>query len=49
MTMEDEFRYLENAINKIYDNDAIEKDKPLNDEFVPKYSILRMMCRIWGK
>lgn len=49
MTMEDEFRYLEKAINNIYDNDKIEKEKPLVDEFIPKYSILRMMCRIWGK
>lgn len=49
MTMEDEFHYLETAINNIFDNDLIEKEKKLNDEFIPKYSILRMMCRIWGK
>jgi len=34
MTMEDEFRYLEKVINNIYDNTIIEKDKPLNEEFV---------------
>jgi len=49
MTLEDEFYYLEDAINNIYDNDSIEKEKHLNDEFIPKYSIFRMMCRIWGK
>lgn len=49
MTMEEEFHFVETAINNIYDNDQIEKEKQLNNEFIPKYSFLRMMCRIWGK
>lgn len=49
MTMEEEYSFLETTINNIYDNKKIEKEKKINDEFIPKYSILRMMCRIWGK
>ena len=49
MTFEEEFYFLENAINATYDSPLIEKEKQLEEEFIPKYSILRMMCRIWGK
>lgn len=49
MTIEDEFYFLEETMNTIYDNKIIEKEKRLTDEFAPKYSILRMMWRIWGK
>jgi hypothetical protein len=49
MTLEDEFYYLETAINNIYDSPIIEKEKFPNEEFIPKYSIFRMMWRIWGK
>lgn len=49
MTMEEEFHFVECAINNIHENKLIEKEKHLNTEFVPKYSLLRMMCRLWGK
>jgi hypothetical protein len=49
MTIEDEFYFLEEAMNAIYDSKIIEKEKRLTDDFAPKYSILRMMWRIWGK
>jgi hypothetical protein len=49
MTIEDEFYFLEEAINNIYDSKIIKKEKKYSDEFAPKYSILRMMWRIWGK
>lgn len=48
MSMEEEFSFLEHAINAIYDDPLIKKDRQTK-EFIPKYSILRMMWRIWGK
>lgn len=42
MSMEEEMWFLEDTINEIW---------PLfsKEEFAPRYSILRMMCRQWGK
>ena len=47
MSFEDEFYFLEETINVLFSNPLINKKK--DDEFIPKYSILRMMWRIWGK
>jgi len=43
MNIEDEFYFLEATINQIYNDPLIEREKNLNEEFVPKYSIFRMM------
>lgn len=48
MSMEEEFSFVESLINSIYDDPIIKKDR-VTKEFIPKYSILRMMCRVWGK
>jgi len=49
ITMEEEFGFLEKVINLIYDSKAIEKEVKYESEFIPKYSLLRMMWRLWGK
>ena len=41
MSFEDEFYFLEETINVLFSNPLINKKK--DDEFIPKYSILRMM------
>lgn len=48
MSMEEEFSFIESAINSVYDDPMVKKNRKLK-EFIPKYSILRMMWRIWGK
>lgn len=49
MMMEEEMWFIEETINRIYESKHFASSKSPNDDLLPKYSILRMMCRIWGK
>jgi hypothetical protein len=45
---ETEFRFIEDLVNNIYEDDRIAKELPDRRTEGLKFSFLRMMCRIWG-
>jgi hypothetical protein len=46
---ETEFAFIEDLINNIYMVDEIQNSLEKPKPNIPKFSFLRMMCRIWGK
>ena len=46
---ETEFKFIEDLVNNIYEDDRIAKELPDRRTEGLKFSFLRMMCRIWGK